>query len=93
MALVAGALAFLLPTALGIAAYTQATGHDEYAGLFIVAGIAAGILLSPIGVAAGALSARALRWHSRKAMWLAGLGAGAAVPPALALVVGVLLTL
>lgn len=89
VALVAGALAFLLPTALGIAAYAAAATHDEYAGLLIVAGLAVGVLASLLGVAAGALCARALRWHSRRAMWLAGLGAGAAVLPALALVTAV----
>lgn len=93
VALVAGALAFLLPTALGIAASAVAAHGNEYAGLLAVAGLAVGVLASPLGVAAGALSARALSWHSRGAMWLAGLGAGAAVLPALALVTGVALAL
>ena len=84
--LVAGAVALLVPTAMGVVAFLETTNRDGWAGLFIVAGLAFGALASPLGMAAGALSARALRWHSRRAMWIAGLCAGAGVLPALAVV-------
>ena len=84
--LVAGAVALLVPTAMGVVAFVETTNRDGWAGLFLVAGLAFGALASPLGMAAGALSARALRWHSRRAMWIAGLCAGAAVLPVRAVV-------
>lgn len=88
IALTAGAVAFLLPTALGVGCYAMLAQRDGYAALLIVLGVAAGVFAGLPATIAGALCAHAMRWRSRRAMWVAGLAAGAATLPALLTVVG-----